>query len=53
MEAIAIWISVSVAVFVSIFLLMFVVGDRAAREKQRTRRLAEAKMNARLLRMNL
>jgi hypothetical protein len=53
MEATAIFVAISVAVFVSIFLVFVVLGDRAAREKARVRRIAEAKMNARLLRLNL
>jgi len=47
--------AIFVAVFVAIFLSLFMSGKRwtAAQEKARTRRIAEAKMNARLLRLNL
>jgi len=53
MGAIAMFVSIFVAIFVSIFLMFVLLGDRAAREKARARRIAEAKMNARLLRLNL
>jgi hypothetical protein len=57
MQATAIFVSVLVSVFVSIFLAMFLAMPRtrwtAAQEKWRIRRIADAKMNARLLRLNL
>ena len=41
--------------FVAIFLAIFSLGDRgkAAHERAHARRIAEARMNARLLRLNL
>jgi hypothetical protein len=43
------------AVFLAIFLPLFLSGERwkAAEEKARARRIADAKMNARLLRLNI
>ena len=40
------------AIFISLFPL-FLSGGRAAQERARTRRMAEHRMNARLLRLNL
>jgi hypothetical protein len=44
-----------VAVFVAVLLPLFLSGERwqAAEEKARGHRIADAKMNARLLRLNL
>ena len=59
MQATAIFLSVFVAVLVSLlaafFLPLMVLGKRwrDAEEKARVRRLADAKMEARLLRFNL
>jgi hypothetical protein len=58
MQATAIFVSISVGIFVAIFLAflpLFLSGERwrAAEERARARRLAEARMNARLLRFNL
>ena len=59
MEATAIFVaiaeSVLVAIFLAIFLPLILSGERgrAAQDKARARRLAEAKMNARLLRLNI
>jgi len=55
MEATAIFVAVFASIFVAMFLLLFLSGERwrAAQERARTRRIAEAKMNARLLRLNL
>jgi len=52
---IALFVAVFTGVFVAIFLAIFSSGDRgkAAQEKAHARRIAEAKMNARLLRLNL
>jgi hypothetical protein len=55
MEATAILVAISIAIFVAILLPLVVSGEgwRAAEDKARARRLADAKMNARLLRLNL
>jgi hypothetical protein len=59
MEMVAIFVSIFVPIFVSlyvaIFLPLMLSGDRwrAEKERARARRLADAKMNARLLRLNL
>ncbi len=47
----AIFVSIFIGSFVSIALALS--GWKAEKEKARTRRLADAKMNARLLRFNL
>jgi hypothetical protein len=51
----AIVLSIVGAVLVAVMLPLFLSGKRmqAAEEKSRARRLAEAKMNARLLKFNL
>jgi len=51
----AIFVSVFVALFVAILLPLMFSGKHweAAQEKARARRLADARMNARLLRFNL
>lgn len=51
----AILVAILVAIFTAIFLPMTMWGEhlRTAEEKARARRLAEAKMNARLLRLNI
>jgi preprotein translocase subunit Sec63 len=55
MQSIGIFIAVFISIFVAIFLPLMVSGKRwaEAQEKTRARRIAEAKMNARLLRLNL
>ena len=54
MQATAIFVSISVGVFVAIFLAFLpLFMSKAAEDKARARRLAEARMNARLLRFNL
>jgi hypothetical protein len=52
---VAIFVSLFVALFVAIFVPLILSGKewRAAEERARARRLADAKMNARLLRFNL
>ena len=54
MQATAIFVSISVALFLT-FLPLFQSEElrRAAQEKARARRIADAKMNARLLRFNI
>jgi hypothetical protein len=53
--SVAIFAAVFVAIFVAVFLPLFLSGERsiAAQEGARARRMAEAKMNARLLRLNI
>jgi hypothetical protein len=54
MEATAILVSISVSILVAIFLCFLPLFlSKAAEDKARARRLAEARMNARLLRFNL
>ena len=52
---IAIFVAVFVAMFVAIFFPLVLSGKqwRAAQEKARVRRMAEHRMNARLLRLNI
>jgi hypothetical protein len=52
---VAVFAAILVALFAAIFLPFMMSGERwkAAQEKARARRIAEAKMNARLLRLNL
>jgi hypothetical protein len=52
MQAIAIFVSIFAGIFVAIF-LMFLPIWRAAEDRARARRIADARMNARLLRLNL
>jgi len=51
----AVLVAVFVALFVAIFLPVILSGERSrlAQEKARARRLADAKMNARLLRLDI
>ena len=52
---IAIFVALFAALFVAILLPFMMSGERwrAAEEKARARRIADARMNARLLRLNL
>jgi hypothetical protein len=52
---VAIFASIFASIFVAIFLPLFLSGERsrAAQESARARRIAEARMNARLLRLNI
>ena len=50
--AIAIFAGSFLAIFLS-FLPLFLSGERAAQERARARRMAEHRMNARLLRLNI
>ena len=52
---VAILAAIFVAVFVAVLLPLFLSGERsrAAQESARARRIADARMNARLLRFNL
>jgi hypothetical protein len=51
----AIFVAISVAIFVAIFLPLILSGEqwRAAQDRARARRMAEHRMNARLLRLNI
>jgi hypothetical protein len=51
----AIFVAIFVAMFVAIFLPLVLSGEhwRAAEDKARARRIADARMNARLLRLNI
>jgi hypothetical protein len=53
--SVAVLAAIFVAIFVAVFLPIFLSGERAiaAQERARARRLAEARMNARLLRLNI
>ena len=48
-------VAIFIALFIAIFLPLMMSGKqwRAAQEKARARRMAEHRMNARLLRLNL
>lgn len=55
MEATAVFMAIFVSLFVAILLPLILSGERwrAAQDKARARRIADAKMNARLLRFNI
>jgi hypothetical protein len=52
---IGIFVSIFVAIFVAVFLPLFLSGEQssAAQESERARRIAEARMKARLLRLDI
>jgi hypothetical protein len=52
---VAIFVSVFVAMFSAVFLPLMLSGERwsAAQDRARARRTADARMNARLLRLNI
>ncbi len=52
---VGLFVAIFSATFLAIFLPLILSGEqwRAAQEKARERRLAEARMNARLLRLNI
>jgi hypothetical protein len=52
---VAIFVSIFVAIFSAVFLPLILSGKqrRAAEDRARARRIADAKMNARLLRLNI
>jgi hypothetical protein len=50
---VAIFASVLVAIFAAVFLPIFLERQKAAEDKARARRIADAKMNARLLRLDI
>jgi hypothetical protein len=51
----AIFVAISVAILIAILLPLFLSGERCrtAQDRARARRLADARMNARLLRLNI
>jgi hypothetical protein len=51
----SIFVAIYLALFVAIFLPLIMSGEqwRAAQDRARARRMAEHKMNARLLRLNI
>lgn len=55
MQAIGVFIAMFVSILVAVFLppILSLKQWRAAQDRERARRLADAKMNARLLRLNL
>jgi hypothetical protein len=55
MNTTAVFVAIFVAVLVAIFLplIAFSTESRAAQDRARARRLADARMNARLLRLNI
>jgi hypothetical protein len=55
MEATAIFVSIFAGILVAIFLPLILSGKewRAAQDRARERRIADARMNARLLRLNI
>jgi hypothetical protein len=55
MQAAAIFVSIFGGIFVAILLQLFMSGKqwRAAQDRARARRMAEHRMNARLLRLNI
>jgi hypothetical protein len=55
MQAVAIFIAIFAGLLVAIFLALFTSGKRwsAAQDKARARRMAEHRMNARLLRLDI
>jgi hypothetical protein len=57
MHATAIFVAMFASIFVAIFLLLPLILSgkrwRAAEDRARARRLADARMNARLLRLNI
>ena len=55
MEKSAIFVAIFTAIFVAIFLPLILSGKlgKAAQDRAHARRIADAKMNARLLRFNL
>ena len=52
---VALFVAIFVALFVAIFLPVILSGERwrAAQDRVRARRIADARMNARLLRFNI
>ena len=53
MEMIAIFVAIFAAIFIPLMLIMSGERWRAAEERAHARRIADARMNARLLRLNI
>jgi hypothetical protein len=55
METVAIVVAIFVAMFLAMFLPLILSGERwrVAQDRARARRIADARMNARLLRLNI
>jgi hypothetical protein len=53
MEMIAIFVAIFAAIFLPLMIFLSRERWRAAEDKARARRLADARMNARLLRLNI
>jgi hypothetical protein len=55
METVAIFVALFVALFVAVFLPLILSGERsrAAEDRAHARRIVDARMNARLLRLNI
>jgi hypothetical protein len=53
MDMLAPFIGAFIGTLIAVFLPLVMSGSRAAEEKARARRIADARMNARLLRFNL
>jgi hypothetical protein len=53
MQAVAIFIAISAAIFLPLALVLSGEQCRAEQDRLRARRIAEARMNARLLRLNI
>ena len=55
MKTAAIFVSILVATFLPLMLMLILSGERwrAEQERARARRIADARMNARLLRLNI
>jgi CHASE1-domain containing sensor protein len=53
MNTTAALVAIFAALFVAIFLALFAFESKAEQDKARARRMADAKMNARLLRLDI
>ena len=53
MELIAIFVAIFAAIFIPLMLILSEERWRAAEERAHARRIADARMNARLLRLNI
>jgi hypothetical protein len=53
MEVVAVFVAIFAAIFLPLMLMLSGERFRAAENKARARRLADARMNARLLRLNI
>jgi hypothetical protein len=53
MHATAAFVAIFAAIFVAIFLPLIAFESKAEQDKARARRITDARMNARLLRLNI